>query len=68
MLRYGATLCSGARSAINPSRPAALCMQCERRTTTPQHVWQKFLEPPPARHDGARWACEMRVSAAAVPA
>ena len=60
-LAYGATLCDGAKSAVTPSRPAAPCVACERRLTVPQHPWQKFMNPPPAKHDGVRWECGKRV-------
>ena len=61
-LRYGATLCDGVKSAVNPARPCIVCVECERRLTQPAHVWQKYLNPPPAVHDGERWSCDKRVS------
>lgn len=62
-LPAGSVLCDGAKSAVNPARPMRLCVGCARRLTQPAHVWQKFLNPVPARHDGAKWNCEKRVQA-----
>lgn len=60
-LPYGATLCDGARSAVNPARPMHLCVGCDRRLTAATHAWQKFMKPIPAKHDGKVWTCEKRV-------
>lgn len=64
-LRFGDILCNGVMSTVNPSRPCAVCLYCERRTTPPQHAWQKYLDPAPAVHDGQRWVCDKRVSVVA---
>ena len=61
MMRFGATLCHGAMSAVNPSRTCVVCIDCDRRLTKPTHPWQKYLEPVPAKHDGQRWVCEKKV-------
>lgn len=60
-LPYGSALCDGKASAVTPSRPCHVCIDCLRRLTVPQHVWQKFINPPPAVHDGKVWTCEKRV-------
>jgi hypothetical protein len=59
-LPYGEPRCIGAKSIVNPSRPASVCLLCLRRTLPADHAWQKWLEPAPAKHDGAKWTCEMR--------
>lgn len=62
-LPAGSVLCDGAKSAINPAKPMHLCVACERRLTVPTHVWQKFLNPVPAKHDGTVWECTKRIAA-----
>jgi len=59
---YGSALCDGVKSAASPARPCHICVACDRRLTAPQHVWQKFLTPPPAKHDGKVWSCEKRIA------
>ena len=60
-LPYGSRLCDGIQSAVNPGRPCTVCVACLRRTSTPVHVWQKYLQPPPAKHDGTAWRCEQQI-------
>ena len=57
----GSVLCDGVKSAVNPGRPMHLCVDCDRRLTIPQHVWQRYMNPIPAKHDGKAWSCEKRV-------
>ena len=60
----GQAACVGLRSRIRPSRPAIVCLDCDRRITE-LHArdWPKYLTPPPAMHDGERWVCDKRVQA-----
>jgi hypothetical protein len=60
-LPYGTHLCDGVPSAVNPKRPCIVCMDCQRRLASPDHAWQKYLTPPPAKHDGSVWVCSKRV-------
>lgn len=60
---YGAMLCFGVTSYVNPSRAMHLCVVCDRRLTKPTHTWQKYLEPAPAKHDGEKWICDKWVRA-----
>ena len=60
-LPYGSALCDGVPWPVNPAKSVVICRDCLRRLTVPDHPWQKFLNPPPAKHDGKTWACTKRI-------